>query len=129
MTNKKEGVERRKHKRFQAPENALVVFRPRAIKVGLIIDISMGGLTFRYTDMDREEPSKESFELDIILLDSDFRLEKVPFKSQRDVEIHRVPVGPKTMTMRQCTVQFGELTQNQIFQLERFIKDHTQGEV
>jgi hypothetical protein len=129
MTNREERVELRKHKRFRAHENALIVFRPYSIKVGFIVDISMGGLTFRYSDVASEEPSKESFELDIILLDTDFHLEKVPCESLRDWVIYKVHVRSRAITMRQCAVRFGELTQSQILQLEHFIKNHTMGEV
>ncbi|UCG81518.1 MAG: hypothetical protein JSV60_04370, partial [Desulfobacterales bacterium] len=105
------------------------VFRPHSIKVGSIVDISLGGLTFRYSDMDSEGPSKESFELDIILLDTDFHLKELPCESRRDWEIYKVHVGSRAITMRQCAVRFGELTQSQMLQLERLIENHTVGEV
>ncbi|UCD87623.1 MAG: hypothetical protein JSV01_07720 [Desulfobacterales bacterium] len=129
MTNWEEPIELRKHKRFRADENALIVFRPHSIKVASIVDIGMGGLTFRYSDIGSKEPLKELSELDIILLDRDFHLEKVPCESQRDWEIYKVHAGSRAITMRQCAVRFGELTQSQMLQLEHFIKNHTVGEV
>lgn len=54
MYTRKELVERRKHKRFQVPFGAFAVLGPHSTKVGRIMDISMGGLTFRH--IDRKEP-------------------------------------------------------------------------
>jgi hypothetical protein len=54
MTNGKKLVERRKHKRFQAPIGVFVGIGPGFTKVGRITDMSLGGLAFRY--LGREEP-------------------------------------------------------------------------
>jgi hypothetical protein len=43
-------VERRRHKRFQVPEGAQVSLRLPKTRMGQIIDISMGGLAYRYVD-------------------------------------------------------------------------------
>lgn len=125
MTKRAEQVERRKMcNRFWAPERAVVVFRPPGI-VGSIVNIGMGGLTFLYTDIATGGQPMESSELDIILLDSEFRLEKVPFQSLKELELHKTTIGLRTLTMKQCDVQFGDLTPQQMSQLEHFLQNYT----
>lgn len=84
MSNKKKLVDRRKHKRFRVPESAFVTLRTHDVRVAQIIDISRGGLAFRY-------------------------------------------VG-EGLTKRKG-VQFGQLTAQQISQIECFIQNHTVGEM
>jgi hypothetical protein len=125
MNNGEEQVERRRmFKRFCAPENAVVVFQPPGI-VGSIVHIGMGGLTFLYTDIATEEQPMESSELDIILLDREFCLEKVPFKSLTELELQKATIGLRTVAMKRCDVQFGDLTPQQMSQLEYFLQNYT----
>jgi len=77
MIPKKEMVEQRQHKRFQVPKGTFVGLGPHDTKVGQIIDVSMGGLAFRYVGS--EEPSNG--ELDIFLNERDFYLGRVPFRT------------------------------------------------
>ena len=84
MSNKKKLVDRRKHKRFRVPESAFVTLRAHDVRVAQIIDISRGGLAFRY-------------------------------------------VG-EGLTKRN-SVQFGQLTAQQMSQLQCFIQNHTVGEM
>ena len=84
MTAKKERVERRKHRRFRVPESAFVTLRTHDVRVAQIIDISRGGLAFRY-------------------------------------------VGERST--KRNSVQFGQLTAQQISQIEYFIQKHTVGEM
>jgi hypothetical protein len=51
----KERVERRKHQRFQVPSSAFAGIGSYFGKVGRILDLSMGGLAFRYIGL--EEPN------------------------------------------------------------------------
>ncbi len=117
-----EVVERRRHKRFLAVDGAYAAVRPQYDKIGQIIDISRGGLAFSYMVSDSQE--QESSELDIFLIGDDFHLDKVPFKMVSDQEIPE-RLCPGSLKMRRCAVQFGELTQRQIFQLEDFILSYT----
>jgi hypothetical protein len=115
-------VERRKHKRFRMQNSAFVVFGSHAGELGWIIDISRGGLGFRYIAYgDRPNGSSE---LVIYSADKSFYLEKLPFRTVWDFEVaDQFPSSP--MTMRRRGVQIGELTQEQIAQLPYFIKNHT----
>jgi hypothetical protein len=118
----KERIERRKHKRFQAEEGAFVVVRPQFTKLGQIIDISRGGLAFRYTLTGGEMSG--SVELDIFLTGDGFYLERVPFKTVSDLKMPK-KLSPRSLPMRRCGVQFGDLTHFHISQLAHFIENHT----
>lgn len=116
--------EHRKYKRFQVPGGVFVGFGSRANKVGQIIDVSMGGLAYRYVGC---EESCDGSHLDIFVTDNDFYMGAVPFKTVCDFQVvDRVPASP--MTMRRCGVQFGKLSRKQSAQLEYFIQQHTLGE-
>lgn len=123
---KKEDIERRKYSRFWAKDGALIEVRSHRGRLGEIIDISKGGLAFRYIDIG--DRPKGSFELDIFLKEADFRLEKVPAKTISDLKTTKYFPYSSTKTRRQG-VQFGELTRNQISKLDHFIKNYTTGEV
>ena len=123
---KKEHRERRKYTRFRAKDGALIELRSYRGKLGEIIDISKGGLAFRYIDIG--DRPKGSFEVDIFLKEKGFRLEKVPAKTVSDLETTKYFPYSSTKTRRQG-VQFGDLTRNQISKLEHFIKNYTSGEV
>ncbi len=119
-------VERRKYTRFRTRNGALIELRSQRGKLGEIIDISKGGLAFRYIDIG--DRPKGSFELDIFLKETGFRLEKMPAKTISDFRTTKYFPFSSTKTRRQG-VQFGELTQKQISQLEHFIRNYTTGEV
>ncbi|MGD8982536.1 MAG: PilZ domain-containing protein [Desulfobacteraceae bacterium] len=122
MTSRIEVVERRRHKRFQAEEGAYAAVRPQYDKIGQIIDVSRGGLAFRYMISGSQEDA--SSELDIFLIGDGFHLDKVPFQTVSDEGIPE-RLSPGSQKMRRCGVQFGELTQMQILKLKEFILNHT----
>jgi hypothetical protein len=122
LMNRIEVVERRRHKRFQAEGGAYAAVRPQYDKIGQIIDVSRGGLAFRYMVSGSQEDA--SSELDIFLIGDSFHLDKVPFLTVSDEEIPE-RLSPGAQKMRRCAVQFGELTQMEILKLEEFILNHT----
>jgi len=120
-----ERVERRRHKRFRAQEGAFVDLGNHRMKLGEIIDISKGGLAFRYIDIG-DRPTG-SFELDISFKETGFRLEKVAAKTISDLQITK-DFPYSSTKMRRQGVQFGGLTGKQISLLDHFISKYTVGE-
>ena len=118
----KEMLERREHKRFQVQDDAIAVLRPIIDKRGPIIDISMGGLAFRY--ITAKPSSDRSSKLDILLPDLSFYLGHLPVRTVRDFEVTSEYALGNTKT-RRCSVQFRKLTQQQISQIESFMENHT----
>jgi hypothetical protein len=89
-----------------------------------MIDISKGGLGFRYVDIGHRP--ERSFNLTISKNDNGFRLQNVPAKTIWDgKEAKRFPFDINTM--RRCGVQFGELRHDQSSDLEYFIQHFTIG--
>jgi hypothetical protein len=84
----------------------------------------MGGLAFDY--LTGRAPSIEVTELEVFLTDSLFRLYDVPCESIWDLAIYEIEHC--TLHKRRCGVQFGELTEDQVSQLEHFIENYTTGE-
>ena len=124
MTSTNDRVERRKHKRFQVDNSAFVILGASHDKSGRIIDISRGGLAFRY--MTAVERPNGSY-LAIVLPETNFYLDEVPVKTISDFELpDKLPTS--SMTVRRRGVQFVNPTDNQKSQIEFFINNYTTGE-
>lgn len=111
-------VERRKHKRFRVTQ-VFAKIGPGFVRIGLLRDISMGGLAFQY--IGEPQPPTILSELEIYSANCDLYLSGMPFKAISDV-----PFG-SAMT-RRCSVQFGELTETQISELESLIQNYAVSE-
>ncbi|MBW1771210.1 MAG: PilZ domain-containing protein [Deltaproteobacteria bacterium] len=125
MTNTKAQTERRRHKRFQVQNGAFVVLTPSDTKVGRIMDINMNGLAFHY--IGTEEPSNESTEISIFSGDCGFYLYRIPCETVVDLKAYASHSAP--ISIRRCSVQFGDLTPDRVFRLEHFIHKYTEDEV
>jgi len=126
MEAKKEFVEQRKHKRYLVKDRAFAVLGPDALKLCHMIDISKGGLSFRYF-IDSEELAEELFDLGILYGD-DFYVEKIPARVVSDNVIENNSYF-SSIIMKRRGIQFGDLTRRQEEQLEYFIENNTSGEV
>lgn len=107
-------------------EIAFAVFKSNPPRMGEIIEISLGGLSFSY--IEKEADLTDSTELDILFVDEDFYLRQLPFKPVLDTAIidsHRV----RTLPMKRQTVKFKGLSALQKKQLEYVLKNFTIGEV
>jgi c-di-GMP-binding flagellar brake protein YcgR len=120
----KEILNKRRYVRFQVPAySAYAAFRlhwPCSSIMGNIVDISLGGLAFRY--IPSPKASNRSSHIDILLTDGSFCLNKVPVQTISDFEIDsETSIGLET---RRCSVQFGDLTDNQKSDLRYFIQTY-----
>lgn len=120
MTNSSERVEQGQHKRFRVQNDTFVVLRSNDIKVGSLEEITIDGLSFHYVG--REVSITEPAELSIISPNHNFQLFTIPCKITSDLKSYER--DPYAITMRQCAVQFVELTPLQISQLEYFIGNY-----
>lgn len=125
MTRMNDLDDRRIHARFRVQEGAFAAPTSDARKLWQIIDISRGGLAFRYVD--RGDVFEESSELEIITRDTLFSLENIPFRSISDSEI--ADEAFLNYPLRRHGVEFGTLGFTQKSQLENFIENHTEGEI
>jgi hypothetical protein len=133
MTKRKGFADRRQHKRFQVYDGAFAVLRPRSDIwgqvidiVGQIVDISQGGLMFRY--IAGENRSHEPFKLDIVLTGDSFRLDNIPFEAVSDMDMTD-PLSFSSTTMRRQGLQFGALTHDQKARLQYFTQNYAKTKV
>jgi hypothetical protein len=110
-------IERRKHERLQGKDGALVSLGAEIKRMWHLMDISKGGLAFRYLG-GMEEPQLFS-ELVLLTKEASFCLEKIPFTVVADCEMNGRFLS--IYTLRRCGVQFGKLTTDQTVQLRYFI--------
>ena len=126
MSNKKKQTERRKHKRFRVIGNTFVRLGSSSYQTCLIIDISLGGLSFRYyegiTEI-KEFNSTETGKLDIIGVNDSFRIRQIPFETVYDIEVESENPW-HSFNSRKRGVRFTRLTHRHRSQLEKFIKAH-----
>jgi len=118
----KELVEGRQHSRFTVHNGGFAALCNEFTALGQIIDISTGGLSFRYVAS--ETRTYGSAELSILMTDGSFCFEKVPFKTIWDSAMPR-EFSFGAITLRHCGVQFGNLTHSQRVDLEYFIRSYT----
>lgn len=131
MITKKHFVEQRRMKRFKVKEGAFVEFhKPRLFKLGKsriiesapIIDISLKGLAFQYTDRNMWTPNFNA--LSISRIADEVKIDKVPYKAVSDFPISNVA---NSIFLRRCSVKFLGLAPTQKSQLNHFIQNHTIG--
>lgn len=130
---------RRSQKRYLVKDGAFAVLHQNSTKLAQIIDISMAGFSFRYSDtrfMDSDR-SGEAFlyhdhrtrlddfsKFDIFLVDSGIYLDQIPCKIISSFEIDENETS-NSISMRRCGLQFDELKPAQVSDLEYFIKNCT----
>ena len=129
MVGRKRTIERRKHKRYKAVEGAYAAISPHSHKLGQVIDISMGGLSFKYIDttsddVEFEQPSEES----IFLSSMGYYVGDLPFKTISDYEITNAP-SFSSMKIRKRHVQFTDLSFKQLFDLDYYLRNNVSEQV
>lgn len=114
-------IERRRHPRFELKNDALVVLKPHPIKLGQIINISEGGISFHY--LSHQQLPLRYFELDIFISGPDNHYNAFPFLKVNDFKLsgHFEKVTPT----RQLCIKFDSLSNEQKKQLKAFINNHT----
>ena len=113
-------VERRAHERFRVKDGIVAVPHAASIRFGRIKDISMGGLTVRY--FEEEEWHGKSFEVDLVMTDGNFSLDKVLINIKFDME-NGTETPYCVLPERQCGLEFVDLTEHQNEKLRNFLDD------
>jgi len=124
MVGRKRTIERRKNKRYKAVEGAYAAVSPNSHKLGQIIDLSMGGLAFKYIDTSSEETKDEQSPEETIFLSSmGYYVGDLPFKTIADYEVTNAP-SFSSMKIRKRHVQFADLSFKQLFDLDYYLKNN-----
>jgi hypothetical protein len=114
--------ERRESKRLMMKDGAYSVFStPAGEKLGSLHDLSKRGLSFVYPD--NSAATRESGELEIFSEDLKIKIVRLPYRNVNDFEC--VKLYPfEWRKIRRRGVEFGELTSEQLLQIELIIKNH-----
>lgn len=125
MVGRKRTVERRKNKRYKAVEGAYAAVSPNSHRLGQIIDISMGGLAFKYIDTSNEEFINEASVQDesIFLSSMGYYVGDLPFTTISDYEVTNAP-SFSSMKVRKRHVQFKDLSFKQLFDLDYYLRNN-----
>ncbi|MCF6246990.1 MAG: PilZ domain-containing protein [Desulfobacula sp.] len=129
MVGRKRTVERRKNKRYKAVEGAYAAISPNSHKLGQIIDISMGGLSFKYIDTSNEEKESNATPEESIFLSSmGYYVGDLPFNIVSDYEVTNAP-SFSSMKVRKRHVQFNDLSFKQLFDLDYYLRNNVSEQV
>jgi len=135
----KKTISRRTHKRYKVKDGAFAVLYQNSSKLGQIIDISMAGFSFRYSDsqyIDNDRDGKAIFyhdhrrsleklaAFDIFLVDSGIYIDRIPCKIVSNFELDEKE-SSNSISMKRCCIQFDELVPEQISDLAYFIENCT----
>jgi len=130
MTNNKEFTEHRKHERFKVKTGAIAIIRLSNVlgttqKYGQIINISQGGLAFRY--IDRTDESNEPVKLDLLFIQDSICSAYLKYLSLQTIWASHLDskTSVSQLKIKQQGVQFGKMVPNQITQLDRFLEKCT----
>ncbi|UCG63842.1 MAG: PilZ domain-containing protein [Deltaproteobacteria bacterium] len=119
-------TERRKTVRFLPRTEAYVALRPDFTKLGRLINISRGGLAFRYLAHQRQEQAPTH--LDLFTSNDGFHLSRLACRVIYDIRFPENEKSSKLFEHRRCGMKFGEVTEVQATQLEFYLKNHVAGE-
>jgi hypothetical protein len=110
----------RRYRRFMARADAFAVLRNQVSEVGQLINVSKGGLAFKYL---AEQPlPSDPYELDIFLAGRrEFLWRGIPHRTIQDIEL--TPIVPFSMIrMRRRSVAFENLTEDHHLRLEHLLE-------
>ena len=124
--NSREMIKQRKHNRYKVKEGAFAVIKDNTHTLGQILDISRGGLAFKYI------PDGEQLEglckLDIFFSGRGYRLKDIPFITVSDRAIENQN-SFSSIRIRRCSVKFNDLKNKHKAQLNNFIHRHTEDKI
>lgn len=127
MVGRKRTIERRKNKRYKAVEGAYAAISPNSHKLGQIIDVSMGGLSFKYIDTSSNEAESDSKQNETIFLSSmGYYVGDLPFETVQDYEVTNAP-SFSSMKVRKRHVKFTDLSFKQLFDLDYYLRNNVSG--
>ncbi len=124
MTVSKITFDRREYKRLKAHEGTYAVLKPHAnsSKLGNIIDISKGGLSFHFIDTNKV--FSHFSELDIYISGSGLMVSQLPFEITSEITLSK-DIPFYSVITRRFGVKFGAISEKAKSQLDHFLHNHT----
>ena len=115
--------ERRKHTRYSIKNGSYATISPDSTKLGQIVDISMGGLAFKYIDTKSIKTDHKNHET-LFLSSMGYYVGDIDFKTVDDYEMPGCSIDEKSfdsMKIRIRHVKFTNLKLKQLFDLDYYI--------
>ncbi len=124
MTISKITFDRRVSKRLKTHEGTYAVLKPHASssKLGNIIDISQGGLSFHFIDTNKV--FSDFSELDIYISGNGLMVSQLPFEITSEMTLNK-DIPFYSVITRRFGVKFGALSEKTSSQLDHFLHNHT----
>ena len=120
--------ERRGHERFVPAGEAFAVLRPDFKKLGKIRDVSAGGLSFEYIEIDdsqKESHLSQVFEMDLFSADASFFVKQIPCRLVYDMDITETEQQRlDLLRYKRCGLRFEELTNGHAEKIEFFLNNY-----
>jgi hypothetical protein len=122
MAKVEKSPERREHERRKLHAGAFATLSPHPSVAGQILNISEGGLSFRY--IASRDHLRDASHLNILMTNGSFALRNISIKPVWD---HATPnsFAAGLTSMRHGAVKFGDLTDEQRSDLKIFFQNHT----
>ena len=117
MINKK-GAERRQYERHELEDRFFITFRPHLDRIGWLTDISKGGVSLEYSNIEDCSPLTENVIVDIFSAPKSFKLSNLPCQLIYDSRVDRGKRFIETIETRRCGLVFGDMSQDQTAQLD-----------
>lgn len=114
----KKGRERRRDERFTVKDRVFVTFKPQFDRIGLIADISKGGVSLEYSVIEEYSPLSDNLIVDIFSSTKKFDLFNVPCRLIYDERINTENGFLETTETRRCGLAFAGLSMYQADKLE-----------
>ena len=122
-------MDKRKYPRFLVEENVIVALQNGINRIGKVKDISLRGLSFEH--IYEEDLIGGNSRKSLMLLINDVNLPKIPCRIVYDKPL-QTPSEYDSLTIRLntrlCGIEFESLTDQQIAQLDSFLKTYTKSE-
>ena len=119
MKESRNNLERRQHERSSVQNFVVGILNSgRSVTIGSVSDISLGGASCTHNEL-RMAPDDGPFHSIDLIADGHYLVD-LPCENAWDAKIETESFS-KLTDLKQCRVQFGELTPNQIFLLRSFI--------
>lgn len=119
MREGRDHKERRKHERARVQNIVLGILNSGELEtIGTVTDISLGGVKCTFDEL-RTAPDDTPIHSIDLIVDSQYLFD-IPCQYAWKARVEREPQS-KLTSLRQCGIQFGKLTPNQMFLLRSII--------
>jgi len=114
---------KRLFKRYKVLDGVFVLLKPssNSSRLGGILDISKGGLSFKF--IDTKGPGSSYSELDIFVSGYGIKVESLPFEIISDIMMEK-EIPPYPAVTRRLGVKFTSLSEAKKAQIYSFIQKH-----